>query len=160
MSKRFCEYEPRVLAAATSGSWGRELLEHMERCPACAEVALVAGFMNAAEAEPSEARLPDGELVWWKAQLRARHAAAEQATRPIALAEKVACAAGGLAMIAILAFLWPTVEVWGDWMLASWAIGQRDEPALAFGLLSIFVVGVVSVLCAVGVGLYFAWSDR
>jgi hypothetical protein len=160
MRKRFCEQEPRVLEAATSGRWEPALRKHAEECASCAEVALVAAFMNEAEAEPAEVRLPDAELVWWKAQLRARRAAAEKATRPIALAEKAACSAVGLAMIAVLAFLWPNLEAWGNWVVVNWTEGSRAEPALAVGLLSMFVLGVVSVLFAVGVGLYFAWSDR
>jgi hypothetical protein len=160
MRRRFCELEPRVLEAATSGCWQPELRRHTEHCPACAEVALVAGFMNAAEAETGDARLPDAELVWWKAQLKARRAAAEKATRPIVMAEKAACTGGGLALIAVLAFLWPYVQAWGDWVISNWMEGTQLEPMVAVGLLSMFAVGVVSVLFAVGVGLYFAWSDR
>ena len=160
MRKRFCEQEPRVLEAATSGRWDTALRRHLEECSACAEVALVAGFMNEAEADMAEARLPDAELVWWKAQLKARRAATERATQPIAVVEKAACAGGGLALIAVLAFLWPSVQAWGDWVFSNWMEGSRTAPALAVGLLSMFVVGVVSVLFAVGIGLYFAWSDR
>jgi hypothetical protein len=160
MRQRFCEQEPRVLEAATSGRWEPGLRQHLEQCPACAEVALVASFMKEAEADPAEARLPDAELVWWKAQLKARRAATEKATRPIAMAEKAACAGGGLALIAVLAFLWPSVQSWGDWMFSNWMEGSRVAPVLAVGLASMFAAGVVSVLFAVGVGLYFAWSDR
>jgi hypothetical protein len=160
MRKRFCEHEPRVLEAATAGSWEPALRAHLEQCPPCAEVALVAGFMNATEAGTAGVHLPDAELVWWKAQLRARRAAAEQATRPIALVEKVACAGGGLALIAVLAFLWPYVQAWREWVLSNWMAGSQAAPLLAAGLLSMFALGVISVLFAVGVGIYFAWSDR
>ena len=160
MIKRFCEQEPRVLEAATSGQWKPALRRHLEECSACAEVALVASFMNEAEADPAEARLPDAELVWWKAQLKARRAAAERATQPIAMVEKAACAGGGLALIAVLAVLWPYVQAWGDWAFSNWMEGSQAAPFVAVGLLSMFAVGVVSVLFAVGVGLYFAWSDR
>jgi hypothetical protein len=160
MRQRFCDEEMRVLEAATSGRWEPALQRHLEECPACSEVALVAGFMNATEADAAEARLPDAELVWWKAQLKARRAAAEKATQPIAMAEKVACAGGGLALIAVLAFLWPYLHAWGDWVFSNWMEGSQATPALALGVLAMFAVGVVSVLFAVGVGLYFAWSDR
>jgi hypothetical protein len=160
MRKRFCEQEPRVLEAATGGQWEAALRQHLNECPACAEVALVASFMNEAEADAAEARLPDAELVWWKAQLKARRAAADRASQPIALVEKAACAGGGLALIAALAFLWPYVQAWGDLVFANWMEGSQVAPVLALGLFSMLVVGVVSVLFAVGVGLYFAWSDR
>jgi hypothetical protein len=160
MRKRFCAQEPRVLEAATSGKWEAALRRHLDECPACSEVALVASFMNEAEADPAEARLPDAELVWWKAQLKARRAAVDRASQPIAMVEKAACAGGGLALITVLAFLWPYVQAWGELMFANWTEGSQVAPILALGLFSMLVVGVVSVLFAVGVGLYFAWSDR
>lgn len=160
MRKLFCEQEQKVLSAATSGNWDAALRSHVEECPACSEVALVAGFMNEAEADFAEARLPDAELVWWKAQLKARRAAAERAVQPIAMFETVACAVGGLTLIAILAFFWPRVQAWADLAMSNWAVGSQTAPVVAVGLLSMCVVGAVSVLFAVGVGIYFAWSDR
>jgi hypothetical protein len=160
MSKRFCEQETTVLAAATSGTWDPALRRHLDDCPACAEVALVAGYMQEAEADFAEAHLPDAEFVWWKAQLKARRAATEKATRPIAVAERVACTGGGLALVAVLAFLWPSVQGWADSIASSWVQGSQAAPALAVAVASMFVAGLVSVLFAVGIGLYFAWSDR
>jgi hypothetical protein len=160
MSKRFCEQEITVLNAATSGSWDAALRRHLDECPACAEVALVAGFMQEAEADSAEARLPDAEFIWWKAQIRARREATARATQPIAVVEKLACTGGGLVLVAVLAFLWPSVQGWADTIALSWVQGSQAAPALAVGLASMFVVGLVSVLFAVGVGLYFAWSDR
>ena len=160
MRKRFCELETTVLAAATSGNWDAALRSHLESCPCCAEVALVAGFMNEAEAGFAEARVPDAELVWWKAQLKARRAAAERAMQPIAVVEKVACAGGGLTLVAVLAFLWPSIQLWGNWILSNWTQGSQAAPWLAAGILSMFLAGAISVLFAIGVGLYFTWSDR
>jgi hypothetical protein len=149
-----------VLEAATSGGWEPALRRHLDECPACAEVALVAAVMNEAEADLTEARLPDAEFVWWKAQVKLRRAAAEKATRPIAVAEKVACAGGGLTLVAVLAFLWPAVRAWADSAASSWVQGSQAAPEVAIGLMSMFAVGLVSVLFAVGIGVYFAWSDR
>ena len=61
MSKRFCEQEVTVLNAAASGSWDPALRRHLEECAACAEVALVAGFMQEAEADYAQAHLPDAD---------------------------------------------------------------------------------------------------
>jgi hypothetical protein len=160
MSKRFCEQEVTVLNAAASGSWDPALRRHLEECAACAEVALVAGFMQEAEADYAQAHLPDAEFVWWKAQLKARREAAVKATQPIAVVEKLACTGGGLALVAVLAFLWPSVQGWADSIASDWVQGSQAAPALAVGVASMFVAGLVSVLFAVGVGLYFAWSDR
>ena len=124
-------------------------------------MALVAGVLKReAAAGMAEARLPDAELVWWKAQLRARRAAAEKATQPIALAERAACIGGGLALVAVLGFLWPFLRSWADWVALNWMDGPQATPLLAIGLLSMFAAGIVSVVFAIGIGLYFAWSDR
>lgn len=160
MRKRFCELEPRVLEAANSGVWEPSLSRHLDECPSCSEVALVAGFMNEADAELAAVPLPDAELVWWKAQLKARRAAAEKATQPIAVVEKLACAGGGLALIVVLAVVWPSIRGWAELVFSNWAMGSQAAPIVAIGLASMVVFGAVSVLLAVGLGLYFAWSDR
>lgn len=160
MTKRFCELEPRVLEAANRGAWEPFLQRHLDECPSCSEVALVAGFMNEAHAGLDAAPLPDAELVWWKAQLKARRAAAEKATQPIATMEKLACAGACLALVVVLAVLWPFVRSWGAWVSSHWTLDPQAAPVLALGLASMAAVGAVFVLFAVGVGLYLAWSDR
>lgn len=160
MSKQFCDLEPQVLEAANSASWEPSLRRHLDECPSCSDVALVAAFMKEADAEVADAAVPEGELVWWKAQLKARRAAAEKATRPIAVMEKLAFAGAGLALVVALAVLWPFVRSWGDWVSSNWSTGSQAAPVLAIGLASMVGLGAVLVLFALGMGLYFAWSDR
>jgi hypothetical protein len=155
-----CELETRVLDAAASGRWDPALLRHLDECSACADLALAAGVMKREALAGTEPDVPDAELVWWKAQVRARRDAAEKATRPIAVAEKTACIGGGLALVVVLAFLWPYLQSWGDWMISNWRHESQAAPLVAVGLLSMLFAGFVSVLLAVGLGLYYVWSDR
>jgi hypothetical protein len=98
-----CGFESEVLAAVLEGRWPEradaELRVHSATCTICAEVAAVgAAFEAERETLRTEAALPDGGLVWWRAQLRARREAAKMAGRPITAAQVLALAsAAGLA---------------------------------------------------------------
>ncbi|HZE88412.1 MAG TPA: hypothetical protein VE404_02625 [Verrucomicrobiae bacterium] len=101
-----CDLEDAVLRAAKLGRFTGELREHARTCALCADVALAASFMSSESAATAEHPLPDGALVYWKSQLRAKREAAARATRPILLVEQAAwaCAivvAGAVAMWAI-----------------------------------------------------------
>jgi hypothetical protein len=103
MKTHVCEFEPEVLAAVLEARWPEradaELREHAAACAICAEVAAVGAALDAdREALRAEAVLPEGGLVWWRAQLRARREAAKVAGRPITAAQVLALAsAAGLA---------------------------------------------------------------
>ncbi len=116
-----CEKEQDVLQGVRSGGWpGRgqgapeDLLQrHAANCPVCADVALVAQFLQQEdEAAKAEASLPGAGLIWWKAQLLARRAAAERAIEPIAMVEKVACACGVLSLLGTGIWQWPQIHGW------------------------------------------------
>jgi len=98
-----CEFESEVLAAVVEAPWPErvdaELRGHVEGCAICREVAAVgAAFEADRDVLRAEATLPDGGLVWWKAQVRARREAAKMAGRPITAAQVLALAsAAGLA---------------------------------------------------------------
>ncbi len=98
-----CDQEPRVLEAVRSGrgasEWEEPLRVHVAACRICSDVVLVAQFLlQENECADAEAALPDAGLVWWKAQLLERRAAAERAVRPIAVTEKLA----GAGIVALL----------------------------------------------------------
>jgi hypothetical protein len=87
-----CRHEAEVLAAVLEGRWPEraepELREHSEQCAICAEVAAIAGALDADSEELRETvSVPDAGLVWWRAQLRARREAAKLAGRPITAAQ-------------------------------------------------------------------------
>lgn len=63
-------------------------------CPQCGELAaFVAAIHNDFEQLTQQARVPTAEIVWWRAQMRARQEAARTATRPIMVTQAVALAA-------------------------------------------------------------------
>ena len=78
-------------------------------CPHCREAARLAAlvredFMRAQQ----EAQLPTPEIVWWRAQTRARQEAARVAARPIFFTQALAFAA----LIGLLLLLFGLI--WGN----------------------------------------------
>ena len=103
MKAHDCEFECEVLAAVVEGRWPEradtELRAHASTCAICSDVAAIGAALESdRETLRAEAALPDGGLVWWRAQLRARREAAKVAGRPITAAQVLAlAAAAGLA---------------------------------------------------------------
>ncbi len=64
----------------------REIEEHLDSCPHCAETAII---MSSLEQEPDMAVPPAG-LIYWKAELAARRERAERALRPARVMEVAA----------------------------------------------------------------------
>ena len=63
-------------------------------CPQCGPlVALVQQIRQEFEQTTREAHVPTPEIVWWRAQMRARQEAARKAARPILLTQALAVAA-------------------------------------------------------------------
>jgi hypothetical protein len=89
-----------VLDAARRGALTGPLAEHVDGCPSCARAAaVVAALREAAARFAAEARLPDADLLLWRAATARRHAAAERALRPLRWARRAAGAvAAGVAV--------------------------------------------------------------
>ena len=109
MSLEHCEQEDAVIRAARGGAWGDGLRDHLAVCPACADAELVAEFLIEESRAAPDSPLPDPGTVWWKAQLRARRAAAERATRPIRIVERVAWACGLGSLVAAAIWQMPLI---------------------------------------------------
>ena len=63
-------------------------------CAQCAEVAALAALLrNDFELTTREPRVPTPEIVWWRAQMRAREEATRAAARPILFTQALAVAA-------------------------------------------------------------------
>ena len=104
-----CQKEQEVLEAAQTGrlesEWGEPLRAHLAECPSCADLVLVARFLQEesdSESPIAEIKVPSAALVWWKAQLRTRREAAQQALKPVRIAERVALACALLGALASL----------------------------------------------------------
>ena len=171
MKPRECEKELLVIEASRTGSWDAELRKHVADCHACGDVALAANALNAMNAvDLAEARIPDAGLMWWKAQLLSKRAAAERATKPISFVEHFAYACGILAFVAVCVWQWAAIRGWlaslrpGSAvhaaasstshfdiqalqnMVASWI--QRAASLQGASLAIVLSVGVLSILVA------------
>ena len=101
-------------------------------CPQCGPlVRLATEIRRDFEDTKREAHVPTAEIVWWRAQMRARQEAARKAARPIVLTQALAIAA----LIGLLVSL----------------AGRLTLPAFSFAALS--MASPVSVASAASSGL-------
>ena len=142
-----CEHENRVARAARDNRWTDVLRDHRDRCPACAEAALVTAALMADQVLDRDP-LPDPHRVWLTARLQARRLAAERATWPITLAYRL----GGVAAAAVVLALAPQLlDLLRDGLSA---IVPPDAPAALLAATGSPVA--VLVATAIGLGGLFA----
>ena len=105
-----CSRESDTARAARTGEWPEALRTHAASCPVCRDVALVAAALGRDRRHlPADPPLASAGRIWWMAQLRARHAAAERAVRPISVMTLVAMAAAAPVVAGALASALPTL---------------------------------------------------
>jgi hypothetical protein len=90
-----CPFETEVIAAARAGHWpgqlDAELRAHLDTCPSCREAAAIGALLAAEwDTAQADAHPPSADLVWWRAQRRARLEAARAAAAPVRSAQVVA----------------------------------------------------------------------
>jgi len=170
MSVRYCEREPDLVEALTSGRWpdacGEDLCRHAAACPVCAEVVLVA---QALEQESTQARmevaLPTAGLVWWKAQMRARREAIDRAAQPIAIVEGLAWVSAAVCLLGTAIWQRRWIEDWLIWFTQTtqpshfawtslWSRGPGTGPV---SLALIMILGAALLASAL---LYAVLTDR
>jgi hypothetical protein len=94
---RICSFEREILQALKDGHWpdgcSSELRTHVGNCASCSDLVLVTQTFQRARSE-SVQQLPAGSpsLLWWRAQLRRRNAAAQSIDKPIRIAQVFAWA--------------------------------------------------------------------
>jgi hypothetical protein len=101
-----CPREPDLVGAVVHGT-GRQLSdherEHVRECASCAEAVGIAGaLVNDVDNIPAP---PTAEVVWFRAQFKARADAGEAAARPMMVVQAVAAAAATGAVAAIVGSL-------------------------------------------------------
>jgi len=109
MSITNCSLESAVARAVRSGEWSESLEAHLHECAICRDVREAAGWMQGlAQATAREAQegLPDPRVLWLRAQLSERQAAAERAHKFVQWVE-IACVTAACAGL-------------GIWLLSSW----------------------------------------
>jgi hypothetical protein len=108
-----CAREAEALETVLGGGWpscaDADLRAHVESCPVCADVVLVAVAMRDEQVLAcQQAQVPSAGLVWWRAERRARQEAARAAARPMTFVQVIAatCGVGALATIAGMVSPW------------------------------------------------------
>jgi hypothetical protein len=93
------------------------------------------------------ARVPTPEIVWWRAQMRARQEAARQEARPILLSQALAVAALIGLLVSVIGRMTLPMMSWGD------------LPAVVMGL-PVVQIAIAAAFCLVAapVAVYFALS--
>ncbi len=126
MSHTNCSEESAVARAIRNGEWNEGLEAHVRRCGTCRSVRQAAQWMQglapASQLGASEqTNLPDPQILWLRAQLSERQAAAERAHQSLQWVE-VVCA------MVICAGL-------GIWLVRDWnEVGEAIAKALDWTL--------------------------
>jgi hypothetical protein len=161
---RTCSYEKELTQTLKDGHWpqgcGQELRAHVDACGTCSDLVLVTQTFQHARSE-SEIAATSGSpsLLWWRAQLRRRHAAAERVSRPITIAQIFAWLVTALVGIVFVTSQYRSGLRWASWW--SELVPSRVFHVLSFGpgrvdwnpLLLISGFGVLALLSAVVVYL-------
>lgn len=161
MNGQPCAMEPEVLQAARAGrltdGCEKELLAHIAVCPACADLALAARFLNDDNgALPNPGTLPAASFVWWKSQLRARREAAEHAVAPLKAAEYASYAVPLIAILALAAWQFARFTWWLRELLPPGAAarGIADLPSLFDFQSALALASGAALLCLLGFVAY------
>ena len=154
MSPLDCPREIEVIDAITSQRWPDhvegDLRAHVTGCAGCADVAAVANALREDQqlAFDEAGTLPSAEIVWFRAQARARAEASREAARPIAIMQALGLA-GATAVISLLIGV---VAFW-VWQRADWLTELPRLQPIAFDSMGFAVRGV---LLAIGLWLVLA----
>jgi hypothetical protein len=85
-----CLREDELLDALGRGFIGAELASHVDGCPSCSELRLVAGALLDDRTEAiKEAAVPASGTMWWRMQLRRRQEAQSATRRSLLLGQAV-----------------------------------------------------------------------
>jgi hypothetical protein len=135
-----CGWEQEILDAVASRRWpdrcGPELGAHLSTCSSCTDLAEVAAaLLHDGHPSGDDARVPDANIVWWRAQLRARQEAARLALVPIGTVQGIALACGVTVAALALWVAWPAltpfVEAIPAFSLSAPTIDAADAGAAA-----------------------------
>lgn len=163
-----CVREQDVLDAIASNRWPQraeeELRQHVALCSICADlVEVVRPLLDEGERASEDVRLPPANVVWWRAQIRARHEATRAATRPLTIAHgaavvSVVTVAAGLAITA-----WARLDGWRE-SLRSFAgyVQAIEMPLPAFVAQHAVGLALAAATCLIVAPfvVYFAVSDE
>jgi hypothetical protein len=119
MTFRTCGYDKEIQEALKRGHWpagcAAELRDHVRRCDSCSDLVLLTqAFQIAKSSSNTEANIPPN-LIWWRAQLRLRRAAAEQVSAPVTIAQLFAWAISLVAAVGFVVSQYHHGLRWASW---------------------------------------------
>jgi predicted anti-sigma-YlaC factor YlaD len=138
VTPNFCPRETELWDAIAAGRWPDtaepNLSAHVASCLACRDLVLVAGSLRRDRRELDRAATPPtSAIVWWRAQMRARHEAAHAADRPITVVQALAIASAAGLLLGLLG------------SVAAWVRGSAGS----LSLWSASLAGAASQLAAI-----------
>lgn len=104
MNLNDCPQEASVIAALANGSLPDELNRHGESCPICQDAQLVWAYLRDSARADAQTDLPSSGVIWWRAQLAKKRAAAQRSVAAIDVMQRIALAVTIIAVIAIAAW--------------------------------------------------------
>lgn len=170
-----CRFEDDVLDALRTGRWAAgadaALQAHVRGCASCTDLVEVAGaLLDGRDDVHATQAMPSADVVWYRAQVRARHDAARAAARPIALAQGIAlgCVLG--LIVAIFGIGWPAVTSWAGWFwgalptlsLPTFTMPTLDAAATPSSLprLILLAIGAFLLFVVAPATLVVVWTER
>jgi hypothetical protein len=120
MRFRACSCADELKQALKDGHFpqgcSRELRAHVEVCDGCGDLVLVTQTFQRARSESEQETLSGSPgLLWWRAQLRRRAAAAERVNRPLTIAQSFALLVYGLLGTVFLRSQYRYGLHWASW---------------------------------------------
>lgn len=165
MSAAVCSHERDVLDLVAIGQWPQradaQLRAHVAQCASCAEVAEIAVAVREWNEVALVAPVPDASVVWHRAQVKAREAAARTASKPVWVAQ-------GFALVAlVVALVW--MGPGAGWYGSLWSGVTAAAPAVdvsvetftsGWGRAIVLAVGALVLLASVAIGALRFSEDR
>jgi hypothetical protein len=177
MTLQHCPREPEVMRVMKAGPLPEEcdetLRTHLAQCEVCRDVVAIASLLNLERDDLNdEMTLPAAGQVWWRAAIRARLEASQEAARPLSWVFGIgaACVAG--LALAVVELLWSPVQLalrstaTSDWTMgvslgdiSRWLPSLSDLTPLTTTIVLV-VLGAAACLVLAPLALYFALSDE
>jgi hypothetical protein len=129
-----------------------ELRVHIAACAICGDVLEVALALHEDRGSVhAHAQIPSADLMWWRAELRARQEAVRKASRPISFVAAFGAASAVGVVVALLSSAWPWLERF---------LVVPDLSALSFTQLAIVIAFAVAILVIAPLAMYLVLSDE
>jgi hypothetical protein len=146
MSDEVCRFEPNVLRAVRFEEWTESLRQHVPTCEDCSAAVAVGPWMRSFAATPVVERvMPNPSILWIKAQILQRDAAAERVTTPLNSMQIAAYLVVGACWAALMTWKWTALRAWFTSFTPTHLVtSAASGPSLSFSFM-ILCIALASV---------------